>query len=267
MKTNNKNVMRNFLFVLLAFALVLPLTGCPGEKKPRASRSDPSSDTMTEESSKDVVVLQNNPAGNSTAPAAATTAKSSNPFEGTWDVNSSGSFFNWTFGYATKKDEKLEGKITDASSSVVGDYVVFPNKTIELNVYAASLNAIVAYKVSNGGNQIDIDDGPTKVTMTKGKTNTTAQNDGNVLASHIWTNVTNPGEQLEFLGVRKSSAGWNGAVNVFSGGGSGNGTFSLTPGKLTITVSGSVDSYKYKLRNSNTLLDLTDSSGNTETYQ
>ncbi|MBK7392829.1 MAG: hypothetical protein IPI64_05935 [Chloracidobacterium sp.] len=265
MKTNNAKVQQHFLFLLLAFAIALPLTGCAGEKKQRSSRSDPASDTMTEESSKDVVVLQGNQANNSAAPAAAAT--NSNPFEGTWDVNSSGSFFNWTFGYATKKDQKLEGKITDASSSVVGDYVVFPNKTIELNVYAASLNAIVAYKVSNGGNQIDIDDGPTKVTMTKGKTNTTAQNDGNVLASHIWTNVTNPGEQLEFLGVRKSSAGWNGAVNVFSGGGSGNGTFSLTPGKLTITVSGSVDSYKYKLRNSNTLLDLTDSSGNTETYQ
>jgi hypothetical protein len=264
MKTNNAKV-QHFLFLLLAFAIALPLTGCAGEKKQRSSRSDPASDSMTEESSKDVVVLQGNQANNAAAPAAAAT--SSNPFEGTWDVNSSGSFFNWTFGYATKKDQKLEGKITDASSSVVGDYVVFPNKTIELNVYAASLNAIVAYKVSNSGNQIDIDDGPTKVTMTKGKTNTTAQNDGNVLASHIWTNVTNPGEQLEFLGVRKSSAGWNGAVNVFSGGGSGNGTFSLTPGKLTITVSGSVDSYKYKLRNSNTLLDLTDSSGNTETYQ
>ncbi len=265
MKTNNAKAHQHFLFLLLALAIVLPLTGCAGEKKQRSSRSDPASDSMTEESSKDVVVLQGNQANNSAAPAAAAT--NSNPFEGTWDVNVSGSFFNWTFAYATKKDQKLEGKITDASSAVVGDYVVLPNKTIELNVYAAGLNAIVAYKVSNGGNQIDIDDGPTKVTMTKGKTNTTAQNDGNVLASHIWTNVTNPGEQLEFLGVRKSSSGWNGAVNVFSGGGSGNGTFSLTPGKLTITVSGSVDSYKYKLRNSNTLLDLTDSSGNTETYQ
>lgn len=97
---------------------------------------------MTEESSKDVAVLQGT-ANNAAAPAAAATT--SNPFEGTWDVNSSGSFFNWTFGYATKNDQKLKWKITDASSSVVGDYVVFPNKTIELNVYAASLNAIVAH--------------------------------------------------------------------------------------------------------------------------
>lgn len=267
MRTNDKIVMRNFLFVLLAFAIVLPLTGCPGEKKARTSRSDPASDAMTEESSKDVVVLQNNPAGNSGAPAAATTAKSSNSFEGTWDVDVNGNFANWTFSYASKKDDKFEGKITDGSNAVIGSYIVFPNKTIELNVFAASVNAIVAYKVSNGGNKIEIDDGGTKVILTKGKSHTTAQNDGNVLASHIWTNITNPGEQLEFLSVRKSSSGWNGAVNVFSGGGSGSGTFSLTPGKLTITVSGSVDSFKYQLRNSNTILDLTDSSGNTDTYQ
>ncbi|MBK7933778.1 MAG: hypothetical protein IPK01_09815 [Acidobacteria bacterium] len=72
MKTNDKNVMRNFLLSLFAFAIVLPLTGCPGEKKQRASRSDPASDTMTEENSKDVVVLQNNPAGNSTGGAGGT---------------------------------------------------------------------------------------------------------------------------------------------------------------------------------------------------
>ena len=263
MKTNDKNVMRNFLLSLLAFAIVLPLTGCPGEKKQRASRSDPASDTMTEENSKDVVVLQNNPAGNSTAPA-----KSSNPFEGTWDVNSSGSFFNWTFGYATKKDQKFEGKITDASSAVIGDYVVLPNKTIELKVYAASINAIVAYKVSNGGNQIEMDDGPTKVTMTKGKTNTTIQNDGNILASRTWTNIANPSHQFQFTSVRKSSSGWNGAYNeIHPGGRIDSGTFSLTPGKLTLTVSGNVDVFTYKLRLGNSVLDVTDSSGNTNTFQ
>ncbi len=260
----NKPMLRRALVLLAAFAFVVSMLGC-GEKKARVKRGDSTDDTIVEEPSKDVVITQGTQPANAGTATAAAPKSSANPFEGTWDVNVSGSFFNWTFGYATKKDQKLEGKITDASSAVIGDYVVFPNKTIELNVYAASINAIVPYKVSNSGNQIDIDDGPTKVTMTKGKTNTTAQNDGNILASHIWTNINNPAEQLEFMSVRKSSSGWNGAINVY-GARAGSGTFSLTPGKLTITISGSVDSYTYKLRNSGATLDVTDSGGNTETY-
>jgi hypothetical protein len=261
MKMNDKKVMRNFLFVLLAFVIVLPLTGCPGEKKSRTSRSDPASDTMTEESSKDVVVLQNNPAGNSAAPATAA-AKSSNPFEGTWDVDVNGSFQNWTFSYASKKDDKFEGKITDGSGSVIGDYVVFPNKTIQLNV--PGVNAIIGFKVSSG--RIEIDDGTNKAILTKGKTNTTVQNDGNILASHIWTNINNPSDQIEFLSVRKSDSGWNGGINFIGGSGGASGTFSITPGKITITVSGSVDVFTYRLRNNGTTLDLTNSNGNTETF-
>jgi len=259
MKTNDKKVMRNFLFVLLAFAIVLPLTGCPGEKKARTSRSDPASDNMTEESSKDVVVLQNNPASSTAAPAA---AKTSNPFEGTWDVDVNGSFQNWTFSYASKKDDKFEGKITDGSGTVIGDYVVFPNKTIQLNV--PGVNAIIGFKVSSG--KIEIDDGTNKAILTKGKTNTTAQNDGNILASHIWTNINNPSDQIEFMSVRKSSSGWNGAINFIGGSGGASGTFALTPGKMTITMSGSVDVFTYRLRNNGTTLDLTDSKGNTETF-
>lgn len=264
MNTNNDRVLRHFLFLLLAFAVVLPIAGCT-EKKPRVSRSDPSSDAMTEESSKDVVVLQNNQATNAGAPATTTaTAKSSNSFEGTWDVDVNGNFHNWTFSYATSKDGKLEGKITDGSNAVIGTYIVFPNKTIELN--AGGVNAILAFKVLGGGNRIEIDDNSTKVILTKGKTNTTAQNDGSILASHIWTNVNNPSDRIEFMSVRKSSSGWNGDINLLGGSGSANGTFSLTPGKLTMTVSGSVDVFTYRLRNNNTILDLTDSRGTTETY-
>lgn len=251
--------MRSFLYLLLAFAIVLPLTGCPGEKKARTSRSDPASDQMTEESSKDVVVLQNNPASGTAAPAA---AKTSNPFEGTWDVDVNGSFQNWTFSYASKKDDKFEGKITDGSGSVIGDYVVFPNKTIQLNV--PGVNAIIGFKVSSG--RIEIDDGTNKAILTKGKTNTTVQNDGNILASHIWTNINNPSDQIEFLSVRKSNSGWNGGINFIGGSGGASGTFSITPGKITITVSGSVDVFTYRLRNNGTTLDLTDSNGNTETF-
>ncbi len=261
----NKLMLRRALVLLAVLAFAISMLGC-SDKKPRVKRGDSTDDTVVEEPSKDVVIAQGNQPANAGTATAAAPKTSANPFEGTWDVNSSGSFFNWTFGYATKKDQKLEGKITDASSAVIGDYVVLPNKTIELNVYAASVNAIVAYKVSNGGNQIVIDDGSTKITMTKGKTNTTAQNDGNVLASHIWTNIHNRGQQLEFMSVRKSSSGWNGAINLYNGASSGSGTFALTPGKLTITVSGSVDSFTYKLRNSGATLDVTDSSGNTETY-
>lgn len=262
MRTNNEIALRHFLFILMAFAIALPLTGCSGEKRQRSSRSDPASDSMTEESSKDVVVLQGNQANNAAAPAAAATK--SNPFEGTWDVDVNGSFANWSFSYASKKDEKFEGMITDGSGAVIGDYVVFPNKTIQLNV--PGVNAIVGFKVLGGGAKIEIDDGSTKAVLTKGKMNTTAQNDGNVLASHIWTNINNPSDQIEFMSVRKSSSGWNGAINFIGGSGGASGTFALTPGKMTITISGSVDVYTYRLRNSGTTLDLTDSKGNTETF-
>lgn len=258
----NKQMLKRVLILLTALAFVVTMLGC-SEKKARVKRSDPAEDTVVEEPSKDVVVTQ----GNQTANSAATNAaapKSSNPFEGTWDVNANGNFANWTFGFASKNGQKLEGKITDGSNAVIGDYIVLPNMTIELNVHAAGVNAIVPFKVSSNGNKIEIDDGGTKVTLTKGKTNTTAQNDGNILASHIWTNINNSGEKLEFMSVRKSNSGWNGAINLVGG---GSGTFSLTPGKLTITVSGSVDIYKYRLRNGNSILDLTDASGNTETYQ
>ena len=266
MNTNYSKVLRHFLFLLLAFAIVLPMAACT-EKKPRVSRSDASSDTMTEEASKDVVVLQSNPAGNSGAPATTTaTAKSSNAFEGTWDVDVNGNFHNWTFSYAISKDGKLEGKITDGSNAVIGAYVVFPNKTIELN--AAGVNAILAYKVLSSGNRIEIDDNSTKVILTKGKTNTTAQNDGNILASRIWTNINNPSDRIEFLSVSKSASGWTGGINFLGGSGSASGTFALTPGKITITntSTGSVNVYSYKLRNSNNTLDLTDPRGSTETY-
>ncbi|MCC6825128.1 MAG: hypothetical protein IT172_05210 [Acidobacteria bacterium] len=222
---------------------------------------------MTEESSKDVVVLQNDTAANTGAPAANTAtanAKTSNPFEGTWDVDVNGIFANWTFSYASKKDDKLEGKITDGGGSVIGDYVVFPNKTIQLNV--PGVNAIVSYKVSSGGSKIEINDGSTKAILTRGKTNTTAQNDGNILASHIWTNINDPSDRIEFLSVRKSSSGWNGAINLTGSSGNASGTFALTPGKIKLTISGSVDVFTYKLRNNDTTLDLTDSRGNTVTY-
>lgn len=265
MKTKNKEMLKRTLVLMAALGFVISMLGC-SEKKPRVKRGDATDDTVVEEPSKDVVIAQGNqPANNGTATAAAPKA-AANPFDGTWDVNVNGNFGNWTFSYASKNAGKLEGKVTDGSGSIIGDYIVLPNKTVELNLHTLGVNAILPYKVVNNGNQIEIDDGSTKIVMTKGKSNTTAQNDGNVLASHIWTNINNPGEQIEFMSVRKSSSGWNGAVNLYSGGGSLSGTFSITPGKLTTTVSGSVDKFTYRIRNNGTTLDLTDSSGNTETY-
>ncbi len=266
--------LQSFLVLIFLSALLISAAGCTKEKKARVDRSNPSDDSMVEDQSKqDVVVTSGSSTTSSggttsgkTSSSTASTAKSSaNPFEGTWDVNVSGSFANWTFGYASKSTggDKLEGKITDSSSSVIGEYTVLPNKTVELNIYSGSSINIVPYKISNGGNQIEVNDGTTKVVLTKGKTNTTIQNDGNILASHgTWTNITNPSDQIQFSSVRKSGSGWNGSVAT----GSGSGTFSLTPGKIAFTIAGSVDTFTYKLRNSNSILDLTDSSGNTETY-
>ncbi len=259
-------MLRQMLFLLAALAFVISMLGC-SEKKARVKRGDSTDETVIEEPSKDVVIAQGNPSSASPATTSAPKA-SANPFEGTWDVNSSGSFFNWTFGYATKKDQKLEGKITDATSAVIGDYVVLPNKTIELNVYAASINAIVPYKVSNSGNQIDMDDGPTKVSMTKGKSNTTAQNDGNVLMGNPqWVNISDPNEGYQFKAVRKSSSGWNGEVDHWTSSGPSTGTFNINSGKITTTIGGSVDVYKYRLQNGGVELVLTDSSGNSKTFK
>jgi len=262
---------KNILILLAASALVFTMLSC-SDKKPRVKRSDASGDeTVVEDPSKDVVVVQNNqnPANGSTSTAssnaAAKSKTSANVFEGTWDVDLNGTFANWTFGYASKSQsgDKLEGKVTDGGSGVIGDYVVLPNHTVELNIYSSSTSLIVPYKVSNGGTQIEISDGTTKVILTKGKTNTTAQNDGNTLASKGWSNVTNSSDIFNFTSVQKSSAGWTGAYAR----GSDYGTFSMTPGKITLNsqFNGSVNSYRYKLR-SNSVLDLTDSRGNTESF-
>lgn len=257
------------ILILLAFlGLLIPMFSC-SEKKPRVKRSDASGDeTVVEEPSKDVVVVQNNQTAASGASSAKTAnrttsqkSSSSNPFEGTWDVDLNGTFANWSFSYASKNGDKLEGKITDASNSVIGDYTVLPNKTLELNIYAAGVNGIVAYKVSSGGNQIEVDNG--NVILTKGKTNTTIQNDGNLLASKGWSNITNSNDIINFTSLNQSSAGWTGAYAR----GADYGTFSMTPGKITLQsqFNGSVNSYSYKFRN-NSVLDLTDSRGNTESF-
>ncbi len=266
-KLNQKTL--NILILLLVSALSVSLWGC-ADKKPRVKRADASGDeTVVEEQSKDVVVVQSN-SGTSTAgvpsqkPTQKTTAaQSSNPFEGSWDVDLNGTFANWSFGYASKNGEKLEGKITDNSGSVIGDYTVLPNKTVELNIYSAGVNAIVGYKVSNGGNQIQIDDGSNKVSLTKGKTNSTIQNDGSVLASKGWSNITNSSDIIKFTSLNQSSAGWTGSYAR----GSDYGTFKMTAGKITLNSqsNGSVNSYSYKIRG-NSVLDLTDSKGNTESF-
>jgi hypothetical protein len=269
MKNNRK--FQNLLMLLFFLGLLIPMmSSCAKEKKARVQRGDAASeDTMTEDTSqKEVVVVPQSDSSSGGQTAAKTTSSSSakssaNPFEGTWDVNFGGTFTNWTFGYASKDKDKLEGKITDSTSNVIGEYIVYPNKTVELTIYSASTPAIVPYKISNGGNQIEVNDGTTKVTLTKGKTNTTIQNDGTILASHgIWTNINNPSDQIQFSSVRKSSSGWNGNVSLTGG----SGTFSLTPGKITFRIAGGSDTYTYKLRNSNSTLDLTDASG-TETYK
>lgn len=258
MKKNTYQSLGNILSLLAVSTVLLTMMiGCADDKKPRVKRGDATDETVVEDPSKNVAPAQANTTSNAAA------AKASNPFEGTWDVDANGTFFNWSFSYASKNKDVFEGRITDGSGSVVGDYFVYPNKTVELNVSALGVNGIVSYKVLGGGNEIQMDDGSMRISMTKGKGNTTAQNDGSVLASHIWTNINNPGDQIEFMSVRKSSSGWNGDVNLIGG---GSGTFSLTPGKLTLTISGSVDKFSYRLRNNNTTLDLTDANGNTETY-
>lgn len=271
MKYNRK--LQNILILLAVLAILIPMSGCAGEKKPRVKRSDATDETVAEEPSKDVVVVQNNtnptnPANSSTtstspqnSPNSSSTKTPANVFEGTWDVDNNGQFGNWNFSYASKNADRLEGKITDGSSSVIGNYTVFPNKTVEMNFGNTSL--IVPYKISNGGNQIEVSDGTTKVILTKGKSNTTIQNDGNILGSKGWSNVTNANDILNFTSVKKSSAGWTGAYAR----GTDYGTFSMTPGKITLKSqqNGSVDTYSYKLRN-NSVLDLTDSNGNTESF-
>lgn len=261
--------LQRIFMMLAALALCVSALSC-SSKQPRVKRTDPSNGSVVEEDSKDVVVIQNNQTTNSAAPTTKGSTQrnpstSANPFEGTWDVDINGSFANWTFGYASKSQsgDKLEGKITDGGSAVIGDYVVLPNGTVELNIYASGIGIIVPYRISNSGNKIEINDGTTKVFLTKGKTNTTIQNDGNVLASKGWSNVTNSSDIINFTSVNQSSAGWTGAYAR----GSDYGTFSMTAGKITLNsqFNGSVNSFKYTIRNSN-ILDLTDSRGNTETF-
>lgn len=280
MDTKNNQKLQHIFILLAVLALLISMIGCASEKKPRVKRSDASSDeTVGEEPSKDVVVVQNNPTPTNPTPTnsanSSTTSTSpqnspstsspktpANVFQGVWDVDANGTFGNWNFNYASKNVDKLEGKITDGAGSIIGNYTVFPNNTVEINVGSVSL--IVPYKVSNGGNKIEISDANSKVILTKGNSNSTIQNDGITLNSKGgWSNVTDPNDILSFTSVKKSSAGWTGAYAR----GTDHGTFSMKPGKITFTSqqNGSVDTFSYKLRNNN-VLDLTDSKGNTESF-
>ncbi len=118
----NKQTLQRILVLLAALALAVSVMSC-SDKKPRVKRSDATDDTVVEEPSKDVVIAQGNQPTNAGTGTATTAAPktSANPFEGTWDVDANGSFFNWSFGYASKNGEKLEGKITDGSGAVIGD--------------------------------------------------------------------------------------------------------------------------------------------------
>lgn len=267
------------LILLLILSLIITMFGCASEKKPRVKRSDASSDeTLVEENSKDVAVVQNNPtnsiatstkSGNSSS----TSKSSANVFQGTWEKEEQGQPFRYeVFGPASKQGDVFTGRITDQRNVVVADYKVFNNSTIEIAYLPAFYGGQTfthSYKVSDGGNKITLDASP-PIIYTKGKSNTTIQTDAAKLANVTWNEAGNASKTLVFSGASQSGAGWTGTYAFMTNGlVDDEGTFKLSKsGEITISsYSGGSDNFKYSIRNNDKILDLSlPRKGTTITY-
>lgn len=256
----------------MAFAIVLPSAGCVGEKKQRTSRSDPASDPMTEESSKDVVVVQNGTTGNSPTNSGGTSSSSKssgNVFYGTWEKEENGQFRYEIFGIATKSGDNQVGKVTDQANVVVANYTLFKDNTIEIAYLPAFYGGSAftyKYTVSDGGKTITLDANP-KIVYRKGKTDSTIQTDTQKLIGN-WLNASNPSDELAFSNANQFDKGWSGSYARLNGGTVyEDGEFTITTaGTVTLKMfGGGAKTYTYSLRNGDRLLDL-NRSGSSETY-
>lgn len=260
--------LQNILILLFLLALLIPAMSCAKEKKQRVSRSDPSSeDTMTEEDSKEVVVIPGNQttSGNPSNQTTSTTSSSKNSasvFYGTWEREAGGAYTYEVFGSASKKGDVYEGTVTNNSNQVIANYKVYKDNTVEIAYFPGWYSGVAynfKYKVSDGGNKITLDSSP-PIVYTKGKSNTTIQTDAAKLSSGNWIEAGDPSKTLGFSGAKQSGAGWTGIYAFLTSGTiDDEGTFTITKaGEITLasSYSGGSDKFTYSIRNSDKILDL-----------
>lgn len=261
MNTKNNQRPQNILNLLLALAVLIPvILACNNQPTavnqpaPATVNTPAPADTLAEEKPK----------------------KDGNPaevFYGTWEKEEQGQPFRFEkFGIASKKGDNYTGKVTDQNNTVVANYTVYEDKTVEIAYLPAYYNGTTytySYKVSDGGNKLTLDSNP-PIVYTKGSANTNIQKDATILATGSWLSATDQSKRLAFTDAKQYDKGWNGNyLFVINGAPDEQGTFTITEaGKITLTSSSSGGStaYTYNLR-SDKLFDLTrDKDGQRDTY-
>lgn len=261
---NNQNGKR--ISVLLAMiALLAAMSGCvsnaPQPTANQTANTVPSANTAT-------------PA-NTPAPANISSATpAENPaavFYGKWEKKEPGQPFRYEiFGQASKQGDNYVGKVTDQSNTVVANYTVFSDKTVEiayLPAFYGGRSFTYPYTISDGGNKLTLDANP-PIVYTKGATNTTIEKDVTFFTSGgAWKSAKDQARLYTFSNPQQEDKGWSGnyqithpALPPISG------TFEITePGKMTLKPStGSSAAYTYKIRGE--LFDFTrDRDGDTDT--
>lgn len=262
MNTKNNRKTRKILNLLIAFGLLVPMFGCV------APGNQPAANTAA-------------PVNTATPQAAPTPDNSSNTttenpasvFYGTWEKEEPGQPFRFEkFGVASKKDDVYVGKVTDQSNTVVANYTVYKDKTVEiayLPAYYGGTAFTYSYAVSDGGNKLTLDGNP-PIVYTKGSGNTQIQKDATILATAAWRSARDQTRMLAFTDAKQYDKGWNGNYLItVNGAPDEQGTFAITDaGKITLKPdsSGGSTEFTYKIK-SDKFFDLTKiKDGSTDTW-
>jgi len=239
MKAKNKKN-RKVIFGMIAVLACLLVLGCNNDKS--QNNAAPPKDTTAAV-----------PAPASTGPDLSTI------FYGTWEREENGQYTSETFSKASKKDDKYVGTVSN-TNLVLADYTLHDN-TIEIKYnpsYYSGATFKFEYTVSNGGEMITLNSKP-PIVYKKGASNTSLQDEANIFASKTWASAKDPNIGWDFLDVSKSDLGWSGTYKKWNSGAvTENGEFTISrAGSITIKPSGvAPKTYEYKLKNNNTMLEL-----------
>jgi len=240
MKATNKTIKRQIPSLLGLLALLLVL-GCNSNKS--KGNEAPAKDTTA-------------PA----PPPASTAPDLSTIFYGTWEREENGQYTSETFSKASKKDDKYVGTVSN-TNLVLADYTLHDN-TIEIKYnpsYYSGATFKFEYTVSNGGEMITLNSKP-PIVYKKGASNTSLQDEANIFAGKTWQSAKDPNIGWDFLDVSKSDLGWSGTYKKWNTGAvTETGEFTISrAGSITIKPTGvAPKTYEYKLKNNNTMLELT----------
>lgn len=254
MKTkNNREIKR--IFILLAFiALATAMAGCS------ATGSNNSAATPTPD------VNRNAPSN-----VSATQTPTPNAAEamlGVWEtrdprvvskVPTTGStppdFVRLKINYGTEDKGNYKGEVTDVTNNLnVGDYTLYPNKSVKLDVSTLGLQGTFDYDIAGDGNTMSLKTDSNPIIFKRGTANTDVEKDARIISdptlwdatpstkTSIETRFKNRVDSVSFDPATVSGEGYGGRMDlnqVGMGMPVGTGTYIISPNKKIIIDIGS----------------------------